>query len=91
MTNQKPKPAHEIRLGSVKAAIWCNKTEKSGTFHGVTFTRSYKSGDEWKRSDSFGRNELPLLKTVLDMAFQWIETQGEAVESSDADVEVPNI
>lgn len=40
----KQKPVHEVRVGSVKAAIWENPTE-NGVRHNVTFERLYKSDD----------------------------------------------
>jgi hypothetical protein len=67
----KQKPIHEVRLGSVKAAIWENQTE-SGTRHNVTVSRIYKDGEEWKSTDSFGRDDLLLLAKVLDQAHTWI-------------------
>ena len=36
------------------------------------FERLYKDGDEWKRTDSFGRDDLPLVAKVADLAHLWI-------------------
>jgi hypothetical protein len=69
MTNQKP--AHEIRLGAVKATIWANETT-GGTRHNVTVCRLYKDGDEWKRTESFGRDDLLVVAKVADLAHSWI-------------------
>lgn len=71
------KPVHEIRLGVVKAAIWPNDT-KHGTRYSVTFQRLYKDGDDWKTSDSFGRDELPLVAKVADLAHTWIYREGKS-------------
>ena len=71
----KVRPVHEIRLGRIKAAIWANDTD-NGTRHNVTFTRLYKDGEEWKTSNSFGRDELPLVAKVADLAHSWIFQQG---------------
>jgi len=70
----KQKPAHEIRLGRVKATIWANETE-NGTRHNVTVSRIYKDGDEWKQTTSFGRDDLPLVSKVVDLAHLWIYEQ----------------
>ena len=35
-------------------------------------TRLHKDDDDWKDSDSFGRNDLPLVTKVADMAHTWI-------------------
>jgi hypothetical protein len=70
----KQKPAHEIRLGRIKATIWENGTD-SGTRHNVVVSRIYKDGDEWKQSPSFGRHDLPLVAKVVDLAHTWIFEQ----------------
>ena len=62
-----PKPIAEVRIGRVKAAIWPNKTE-GRTRHNVTFSRLYKTGEEWKKKQSFGRNDLLVLAKVADQA-----------------------
>jgi hypothetical protein len=67
----KQKPAHEIRLGAVKATIWENETT-NGKRHNVTVAKLYKDGDEWKRTDCFGRDDLPLVSKVADHAHTWI-------------------
>jgi hypothetical protein len=72
----KAKPVHEVRLGRVKAAIWANETE-NGVRHNVTISRLYKDGDEWKTSTSFGREELPLVAKVADLAHTWIYQHGQ--------------
>lgn len=68
------RPVHEIRLGRIRAAIWANSTE-NGVRHNVTFSRLYKDGDQWKDSQSFGRDDLPLLAKVADRVHSWIFEQ----------------
>jgi len=65
------RPVHEIRLGRVKAAIWCNETQM-GVMHNVTFQRIYRTDDGWETTTSFGRDDLPLVAKVADMAHTWI-------------------
>jgi hypothetical protein len=66
----KKKPAKEVRIGSVKAAIWMNETERGPRFN-VTFERLYREGDTWKSSPSFGRDDLLVLAKVADQAHTW--------------------
>jgi hypothetical protein len=73
----KPQPVQEVRLGSVKAAIWENRSE-NGTRFNVTVARIYKDGDQWKTTDSFGRDDLLLLAKVIDQAHTWIFEQGKS-------------
>ena len=69
--NNKQKPIHTIRLGTIRAAIWENKSENA-TYYNVTLSRRYKSGEEWKNSDSFSRDDLLLVAKVADEANSWI-------------------
>lgn len=39
------KPVHEVRIGSVRAAVWLNEG-KNGPWHNVTITRTYQDSDE---------------------------------------------
>lgn len=74
MAKTKQQPAHEIRMGAIKATIWENQTA-TGTRHNVTVSRIYKDGDEWKHTESFGRDDLQLLAKVIDLAHTWIFQQ----------------
>lgn len=65
------KPVHEVRLGKIKAVIWANETAQ-GVRHNVTLKRLYKDGEDWKTSETFGRDDLPLLAKVADLAHTWI-------------------
>ena len=80
--NTKNKPVHDIRLGAIKAAIWANQTPK-GTRYSVTFTRLYKDGDQWKRSESFGRDDLPLIEKVANQAYLWICATAQAAQAAE--------
>ncbi len=76
-TATKNRPVHEVRLGRIKAAIWENATQ-NGSRHNVTVSRLYKDEDQWKDSTSFGRDDLPLVAKVVDMAHSWIFEQNGA-------------
>ena len=78
---QKQKPIHEVRLGHIKAAVWKNEVE-NGVRYNVTFSRIFKDGDNWKSTDSFGRDDLLTLGKVADQAHSWIFEQGHAEENT---------
>lgn len=78
----KEKPVHEVRIGAIKAAIWRNTTP-SGIRFNVTFGRLYKDGDDWKATDSFGRDDLLVLAKVADKAHSWIHEQGHQEDGDD--------
>ena len=69
MANQPP--VAEFKLGKVKCLVWANETQK-GTRHNVTFARFYKDGDDWKETQSFGRDDMPLIGKLADRAHTWI-------------------
>lgn len=79
---KKVRPVHEVRLGKIKAVIWENDTP-SGIRHNVTISRLYKNGDAWKDSNSFGRDDLPLVEKVADLAHTWIFTHGGEAAAND--------
>jgi hypothetical protein len=90
--NGKQRPAHEIRLGRIKATIWANQGD-NGPWYNVTLSRNYKDGDEWKSSGSFGRDELLTVSKVADLANSWIHQQGQDPSANGsengADNEIP--
>lgn len=72
MSNRQP--VHEIRLGAIKATIWENETN-NGIRYNVNLHRLYKDGDDWKQTESFGRDDLLTVAKVVDMAHSWIFEQ----------------
>ena len=69
------KPIHEIRLGKIRAAIWANRNGKNQTWYSVTICLAYFDGQSWQDSQSFARDDLPLLAKISDMAYAWIWNQ----------------
>lgn len=64
------KPVKKFRVGFVEAAIWDNDGFKT-----VTVSRSYKDGDDYKSTDSFGHGDLLNASKALMRAEQWIADQ----------------
>jgi hypothetical protein len=87
MQTQKQKPIHEVRLGLIKAAVWKNEGE-NGVRYNVTFCRMYKEKDkkdeDWKYTDTFGRDDLLQLAKVADLAHSWIFAQSQSHEEEKA-------
>jgi hypothetical protein len=71
------KPAHKLRKGALTVTIWKNDGDK-GPWYSVTPSRSFKQGEEWKESDSFGDDDLLALAKLLDQADSWIQEQKQA-------------
>ena len=77
----KLRPAHEVRLGYIKAAVWRNDTE-SGVRYNATFSRLYKDGDQWGSTESFGRDDLLSLAKVADQTHSWICAQHQEEQNA---------
>ena len=75
------KPTHEVRLGLIKAAVWRNETEV-GVRYNATFSRLYRDGDQWKSTESFGRDDLLTLAKVADNTHSWICAQNQEEHSA---------
>ena len=62
----KVQPVEEIRIGSIKAAIWRNEGESGPRFN-VIFQRLYRTEEgNWQSTYSFGRDDLLVLMKVAD-------------------------
>ncbi len=72
---EKQKPAHEIRLGRIRAAIWANTSDRGEVWFNVTVSRLYKDGDRWQQTTSYRRDDLPLVSRVVNVAHIWIWEQ----------------
>ena len=76
------KPVHQIRLSAIRAAIWLNLSEKTGDqWFTVTVTRSYKDKEQLKDTNTFRRDDLPIVSKVVEMAYTWIWEQATPIES----------
>ena len=72
-------PQHEIRRGLIKVRIWKRKP-KNGVRYSLTVVRLFRNGDQWKESTRLGRDDLPLVRLVLDEAYAWILLDGGQTE-----------
>ena len=72
-------PIHEVRRGLIKVRIWRRKT-RAGIRHIIVVSRLYRNGDVWKESARFGRDDIPLMRLVLDEAHTWIYKNSSSVK-----------
>ena len=73
------KPALEIRRGLIKARIW-RRRSRTETRYSLSVVRLYRNGDQWKESTRLGRDDIPLVRLVLDEAYAWMLTSGGVSE-----------
>jgi len=57
-------PVFSCRHRALKAAVWQNDSA-NGPFYNVTVSRSYKDGDTWKESSSFGYDDILPIAELL--------------------------
>jgi hypothetical protein len=69
------KPTHEIRLGTIRAAIWAHENRQNQVWFNVTVTRVYKDDLGWRDSSTFNRDDLPVVAKIMEMAYVWIWDQ----------------
>jgi hypothetical protein len=76
---EKNEPVKQFRAGSLGCSIWETQHEDK-TYYSATVSRAFTrdDGKTWEYSTTFGRDELPAVARLLDMAFAWIITQGGA-------------
>ena len=74
-------PIKKFSAGTISCALWENEMTVGGRTIRVlkaSVERRYKDKDgQWKSSNSFGRNEIPLVQYVLGKAFEAIVEEGK--------------
>ena len=73
------RPVYELRRGLIKVRIWRKRT-RYGPRHTVVVTRLFRNGNLWKESTRLGRDDIPLIRLVLDQAHAWILRQSSRIE-----------
>jgi hypothetical protein len=77
--DSKKTPAHNVKFGKIAASVWRNETKHGARFN-VTVWRLYEENGVWKRSDSFGRDELLSAARAFEAAYDWIWTQCKSAD-----------
>jgi hypothetical protein len=68
------KPHHEIRRGLIKVRIWRRRSQSESRYS-LSVVRLFRNGDEWKESARLSRDDIPLVRLVLDEAYTWMLTK----------------
>ncbi len=71
-TSSANQPVKTFRFGRIKAAVWENEADQK-KFYNVTFARTYvDDAKNYHDTDSFGRDDLPLVAKLADQAHTFI-------------------
>ena len=75
------KPEKTFRSGALSVSVW-KRRHNDDVFYNATPQRAYKAKDEsWQYTDSFGRDDLPIVGALLQQAFAFIvATEAKAKE-----------
>ena len=79
------KPVKVFRLRGIAASVFANSTEVDGrqvSYHKVTVQRTYRDGDEFKTTTSYGRDDLPIVSLLVARAWEFI-LDAEAARGSE--------
>lgn len=71
-------PETTFRIGMNSASVFVNEIEGEGgkrKVRSVSLQRSYKDGDDWKYTSSFGLADLPAAIRVLELALRHVEAK----------------
>jgi hypothetical protein len=72
---ERERPAHEVRIGRIRATVWRNHSDQHGAWYSVSITRAFKQGDQWKSAVTFGKDDLLVVAEVSRLAFHWVAQQ----------------
>ncbi len=78
------KPVQQFRLHGISGSVFENRSEQGTPYFKVTISRTYKDGDEFKTTTSFGRDDLPVVASIAYQAWLWI-MERESQSRSDKD------
>lgn len=76
MAEEQIKPIKQFSSGALRVSVW--KREHNGEFfYNATASRAFTrdEGKSWEYSDSFGRDDLPIVAALLNQAFSFIVAQ----------------
>ena len=78
-------PVKTFRLGRIKAAVWENEADQKKFFN-VTFARTYvDDAKNYHDTDSYGRDDLPLVAKLADLAHTFIFERLAELKSEQSD------
>lgn len=78
------KPVKTYRLYGVSVSIFANSAKANGedtVFYKVSIQRTYKDGDEFRTTTSFGRDDLPIVEILARRASEYIFEQETSTKS----------
>ncbi len=88
------KPIQVFRRRGIKVSVFQNPSGDQ-VFHKVVTQKIYKEGEDWKTTNSLGRDDLPIAQMLLGRAWEFIldlecNPQGSKSENRQEQLSVEN-
>ncbi len=80
MENSTPtsnKPVMKFQFRGISASVFENVSKTNGrdsVFYKVAIQRTYKDGETFKTTNSFGRDDLPVVSLLAQRAWEYVLT-----------------
>lgn len=74
------KPVKKLQLRGISASVFENKSENGILFYKVSITRTFKDGDEFRTTNTFSRDDLPIVRELTRQA--WLTILKEEANKS---------
>lgn len=83
------KPAQQFRLRGIAVSVFANAAKDRKTpFYKTSIQKTYHDGNDFRTTNSLGRDDLPVTELLLKKAWVWILNQeAESRKSSGSDAE----
>jgi hypothetical protein len=72
MTTTTKKPEKTFRFAHIEVSVWKQQTSNGEIFLNANVSRSFKKGEEWRRTSSFGTRDIPVLIMQLKEALAFM-------------------
>lgn len=64
------KPVERFQLRGITASVFENKSDNGAVFYKASINRTYKDGDQFKTTNVFSRDDLPVVEVLAKKS--WI-------------------
>lgn len=81
------KPVKVFKCKSITASVFANLVKANGgefTMHKVSLQRTYREGEEFKHVSSFGRDDIPVARMLLEDAYRFIHEREAEQKKAEA-------
>ena len=66
------KPVQVFRAKGISASVFLNHSQDGYPFYKVCLQRTYRDGENYRTSDTFSRDEIPIAIRKLEQAWDFV-------------------